>query len=203
MVLKQFEALFLDVGGVLLTNGWDHHMRQRASDVFNINNEEINQRHALIFNTYEIGKISLDDYLNRAVFYEPRPFSLDQFKEFMFSQNEAYPHVIELIRSFKEQYGLKAVALSNEGRELTQYRIQTFKLKEFIDIFIFSCFVHLRKPDVEIYQMALDIAQVEPGQVIYIDDRPMLVEIANSLGMKGIHHVGVESTRSALLELFE
>ncbi len=203
MVLTPIKALFLDVGGVLLTNGWDHHMRQKAAEFFHLNYDEMNQRHALTFDTYEIGKLSLDDYLSRTIFYQPRPFSKEDFKTFMFSQSQPDLEMISLISHLKIRYGFKIVVVSNEGRELTNYRVHTFKLKEFVDIFIFSCFVHLRKPDEEIYRLALEIAQVEPPDVAYIEDRLMLVEIANQMGMRGIHHNNVVSTQKALALLLK
>lgn len=195
-----FTTLFLDVGGVFLTNGWDHHMRERAAQHFNLDYKEMEARHALTFDTYEIGKISLDVYLNRAVFYEPRPFSIETFKEFMLAQSQAYPEMINLIREIKDQYRLKVVAVSNEGRELMEYRIQKFHLKEFVDVFICSAFVRMRKPDEEIYHLALDIAQVHPREVIYIDDRPLLAEIGRQLGFQAIWHTQIDQTHQRLIE---
>jgi putative hydrolase of the HAD superfamily len=201
MVVDLIKALFLDVGGVLLTNGWDRQSRKKAAEIFQLDYEEMEKRHALMFDGYETGRIRLKDYLEYAIFYEPRSFSMDDFKQFIFSQSEPYPEMIELIKQFKDQFRVKIVLVSNEGHELTHYRIQKFKLKEFVDIFVFSCFLHLRKPDLGMYQIALDVTQVEPHEVIYIDDRPLLVEIANRLGMKGIHHVNIELTRQALADI--
>ena len=195
------KVLFVDVGGVLLTNGWDHHMREDAAQRFGLDLVEMNQRHALTFDTYEIGKISLDVYLQRVVFYQPRSFTPDQFKQFMFSQSKALPGMIEMIREFKEQCSLSVVALSNEGAELMLHRIKTFKMNEFIDFFICSCFTGYRKPDLEIYQLALNMVQVLPEEVIYIDDRKMLTEIGSQLGMRVIHHKTLEETKKKLSEI--
>ena len=194
-------TLFLDIGGVLLTNGWDHTMRQQAAATFDLDYEEMNERHHLTFDTYEEGKLSLQQYLNRVIFYQDRSFSMETFKEFMFAQSQPYPEMIELIQNLKARYNLKVAAVSNEGRELTVYRIQRYKLGAFIDFFVSSCFVHFRKPDPDIYRIALDIAQVLPQQVSYLEDRPMFVEVARSLGLYGIYHTGYESTRSALAGL--
>ena len=194
-------TLFLDIGGVLLTNGWDRGMRLRASEKFGLDYEEMNERHHLTFDTYEQGKLSLDEYLNRVVFYQERSFSRDDFKTFMFAQSQPFPEMIELVRGLKLQYGLQIAAVSNEGRELTVYRVQQFGLGTFIDFFISSCFVHYRKPDADLYHIALDIAQVIPEQVIYIDDRAMFVEVAQELGSKGIIHTGHEATRKTLAGL--
>jgi putative hydrolase of the HAD superfamily len=191
-------TLFLDIGGVLLTNGWDHTIRTRAADKFGLDYAEMNERHHLTFATYEEGELSLDEYLNRVVFYQARSFSREEFKAFMYAQSQPFPEMIELMRGLKNQYCLQVAAVSNEGRELTEYRVQQFELAEFIDFFVSSCFVHYRKPDEDIYRMALDIAQVRREQVVYIDNEPMFVEVARGWGIKGIIHTSYEATRSAL-----
>lgn len=192
------KTLFLDIGGVLLTNGWDRKIRTRAAEKFGLDYAEMDERHHLTFDTYEEGKLSLDEYLKRVVFYQQRNFAPDEFKSFMYAQSQPYPEMIELMRKLKDQYRLQVAVVSNEGRELTEYRVQKFELGKLADFFISSCFVHFRKPDADMYRVALDIAQVQPSQVIYVDDRPMFVEVAQSLGIHGIRHTGYESTRQAL-----
>jgi putative hydrolase of the HAD superfamily len=195
---SEIRALFLDIGGVLLTNGWDHNMRARAADKFGLDHEEMNERHHLTFDTYEEGKLSLDEYLNRVVFYEKRSFSREEFKTFIYAQSQPFPEMIGLMGRLKTQHGLRIAAVSNEGRELTTYRVQQFELGAFIDFFVSSCFVHYRKPDADIYRIALDIAQSNPDQVIYIDDRALFVEVARGLGIRGILHKDYETTRKAI-----
>jgi putative hydrolase of the HAD superfamily len=194
-------TLFLDIGGVLLTNGWDRGIRTVASEKFGLDYAEMDERHHLTFDTYEEGKLSLDEYLNRVVFYQERSFSREEFKAFMYAQSQPFPEMIELMRGLKTQHGLQVAAVSNEGRELTVYRVQQFQLGTFIDFFISSCFVHYRKPDADLYHIALDIAQVRPEQVVYIDDRPMFVEVAQGLGIKGVIHTGLDATRKTLAGL--
>lgn len=198
MQKENIVSLFLDIGGVLLTNGWDHTMRQEAARKFDLDYEEMNERHHLTFDTYEEGKLTLDQYLKRLVFYHSRSFSQDEFMDYMFAQSKPKPDMIELVKELKKKYGLKIAAVSNEGRELTIHRVETFDLSGFIDFFISSCFVHMRKPDEDMYRMALDCAQVRADQVIYIDDRPMFIEVAGAMGIKGIHHTDLESTRKTL-----
>ena len=188
-------ALFLDIGGVLLTDGWDHRSRALAATVFNLDLAEINDRHHLIDETYEVGKLTLEEYLNLVVFNREQAFSRTEFQKFMFEQSKPHPRMIEIIRKLKAKFGLKIAVVSNEGRELNSYRIHKFKLDEFVDFFISSCFVHLRKPDNDMYRMALDIAQVPTEQVVYIDDQPMFVQIAEGLGIRSIHHMNYKSTR--------
>jgi putative hydrolase of the HAD superfamily len=194
-------TLFLDIGGVLLTNGWDRNARLRAAEKFGLDHDEMDERHHLTFDTYEAGKLSLDEYLSRVVFYRECPFSRDEFKRFMYDQSKPYPEMIELIRGLKTRYNFQVAAVSNEGRELTAYRVQQFKLGAFMDFFVSSCFVHYRKPDEDMYRIALDISQVQPEQVIYIDDRALFVEVARELGIIGITHVSYEATKMALQRL--
>jgi putative hydrolase of the HAD superfamily len=200
-ISAQITALFLDVGGVLLTNGWDHTMRERAANRFQLDRGDLDERHHLTFDTYEEGKLSLDDYLSRVIFYEPRPFTRDEFRQFMFSQSQPFPEMIDLIRDLRSRYGLKIVVVSNEGRELATYRIDKFHLAEIVDFFIVSAFVHFRKPDADIFKMALDVAHVPPDRVAYVEDRAMFVDVARGLGIRGIHHTGYDSTRAALAAL--
>jgi len=191
-------TLFLDIGGVLLTNGWDRNARTRAAAKFGLDCDEMNESHQLTFDTYEEGKLSLDEYLNRVVFYQERSFSREEFKGFMYAQSQPFPEMIELMRGLKTQHGLQVAAVNNEGRELSVYRAQQFKLGTFIDFFVSSCFVHYRKPDADMYRIALDIAQASPHQVVYIDDQPMFIEVAQGLEIRGILHQGYETTREAL-----
>jgi len=193
-------SFFLDIGGVLLTNGWDRAMRKAAAEKFGLDFQEMDERHHLTYDTYEEGKLELAEYLRRVVFYTDRLFSPEEFKAFMFAQSQPKPEMINLMRGLKKRYGLRVAAVSNEGRELTAYRVKTFDLGSLMDFFIYSCFVHVRKPDPDIYRIALDIAQTPPENVLYIDDRAMFVEIAADLGIRGIHHTGYETTRAALEE---
>jgi putative hydrolase of the HAD superfamily len=191
-------TLFLDIGGVLLTNGWDHHARMRAATNFKLDLAEMEDRHHLTFDTYEEGKLTLEDYLGRVIFYQKRPFSRTQFRRFMFEQSRPYPKMIELVRRLKVRYGLKIAVVSNEARELNVYRIQKFKLDQFVDSFISSCFVHVRKPDADIFRLALDIAQAPARQVVYIENTLMFVRIAEGLGIRSILHTDCRSTCAKL-----
>jgi putative hydrolase of the HAD superfamily len=193
--------LFLDIGGVLLTNGWDRYMRRDAAQKFGLDLAELNDRHKMSFNTYELGKLTLDTYLNQVVFCRERPFSREEFKEFMFAQSQAHYEMIELVRELKAKYSLWTAAISNEGRELTVYRIKKFNLKSIIDFFVSSCFVHFRKPDFDIYHLALDVSQAVPEQSVYLDDRALFAEIARDMGIKGIHHTGLDTTKAELAKL--
>jgi putative hydrolase of the HAD superfamily len=199
--MKQATAItcvFLDIGGVLLTDGWDHHARKRAATNFKLELAEMEDRHHLTFETYEEGKLTLDEYLGRVVFYQKRPFTRAQFRRFMFAQSKPHPEMIELVAQLKIRHGLKIAVVSNEGRELNAYRIRKFKLNGFVDAFISSCFVHLRKPDADIFRLALDIAQTPARQVVYVENTPLFVQVAEGLGIRSILHTDYRSTRAKL-----
>ena len=198
MMSSNIHALLLDVGGVLLTNGWDRTSRKQAATTFGFDYADMDERHHLTYDTYESGKISLDTYLDRTVFFEHRGFTREQFKAFMFAQSQPHPDMIGYIKSLKSAHRLKVGVVSNEGREVMEYRIGKFNLGEFVDFFVCSSTVHLRKPDEDIYKLALDMVQVKPDHCAYVDDRPLFVEVAGKLGMKAIHHKGLDSTRLAL-----
>ena len=191
-------TLFLDIGGVLLTDGWDHNARKRAAASFKLDLAEMEDRHKLTFATYQEGKLTLKEYLGLVVFYQKRPFTRAQFRRFMFAQSKPYPEMIELARRLKARYGLKIAVVSNEGRELNAYRIRKFKLDGFVDSFVSSSFVHVRKPDADIFRLALDIAQVPARQVLYIENTPMFVQVAEGLGIRSILHTDYVSTCAKL-----
>lgn len=195
---KTITTIFTDLGGVLLTNGWSRTSRAEAIQFFELDAEDTEERHHLTFDTYEVGKITLDEYLNRVVFFKERTFTRDDFRQFMFSRSQPYDDMIALVKQLKAQYKLRIAVVSNEGRELAEYRIRQFKLHDFVNFFIVSSFVHFRKPDVDIFRVALDTAQVDPSEVLYLEDRPMFVQVAETLGIKGFHHIDYLSTVEAL-----
>jgi putative hydrolase of the HAD superfamily len=195
------KALFLDIGGVLLTNGWDHHSRLRAAGHFGLNYDEFNRRHLSIFDTYESGKMSLEEYLEMTVFYQPRKFAMDEFRDFILNESKPYPEMIHLISDIKHHYGFRTIAVNNEPREINEYRIKQYDLDSVIDVFVSSCYVQMRKPDKDIYQLALNLAQVQPEEVMYIDDRLTLINAGRKLGLNAIHHTSVANTEDALSQI--
>lgn len=201
MTNKRITTLFCDIGGVLLTNGWDRHIRAKAAEQFSFDLKDFEERHQLSFYLYEIGKISLKEYLKHTVFFQPRSFSFEEFSRYMFAQSESYEEMIELVKRLKKECKLKVILLSNEGRELSENRIRKYHLSEFADFFVVSSFVNLRKPDREIYRMAIDLVQVPPEQIVYIDDRQLFVEVAGEFGIHSIRHLNYASTRTALEEI--
>lgn len=198
MANTHIRTLFTDIGGVLLTNGWDRTARAQAADKFGLNHEELHERHHLTFDTYEEGKLTLEAYLKRIVFYEPRQFTQQDFIDFMFEKSQALPDMLEYLPKLKARYGLTVIAVSNEGRELNAHRIRKFGLRDFVDAFVSSCYVHFRKPDADMFRIALDISQAAPEEVAYLEDRAMFVDIANELGIHGILHTDYASTRAKL-----
>lgn len=197
------KTLFTDLGGVLLTNGWDRKARHLAATQFGLDAEDVDERHHLTFDTYEIGRLSLDDYLNRTVFNCPREFSREDFRSFMFAQSQPIPEMLELVAELKAKYRMQVVAISNEGRELAQHRIDKYKLRDLIDAFFVSGFLHMRKPDVGIFQFALDAIQCPLQHSMYMDDRKLFVEVAGTLGLPAFQHTEVASTRDTLTRWLE
>jgi len=194
-------CLFVDVGGVLLTNGWDHSSRERAAAHFKLDFAEMEERHHLTFDTYEEGKLTLAQYLDRVVFHRKRPFTRERFKRFMFAESKPFPEMLDLVARLKQRYGLKIVVVSNEARELNAHRIRSFELDKLVDVFVSSCFVHIRKPDAEIFRLALDIAQVPVRQVIYIENTAMFAQAAKGLGIRSIVHTDFQTSRARLASL--
>jgi putative hydrolase of the HAD superfamily len=198
MQKKKITTLFLDIGGVLLSNGWGHNFRRLAAEKFQIDCQEMEERHSIMFVTYEEGKITLNEYLERVVFHQKRDFTTNEFRDYMFSLSSANLEMIAFIKNLKEHYQLKIVAVSNEASELNAHRIDAFKLTEIFDYFISSCYVHLRKPDVAIFQLALDTAQVLADEVVYIDDVQLFVDVATELGINSLRHTDYLSTKNSL-----
>lgn len=199
--MNTISCLFLDIGGVLLSDGWGPEFRQRAVEHFHLDADEMEKRHNIMFLTYEEGRITFDEYLDRVVFYKKRDFSRIEFKDFMCSLTTPHLEMIAFIKKLKWQYELKIIAVSNEVRELNTYRINTFRLNEIFDFYVSSCYVHVRKPDAAIFRLALDGAQVPINEIVYIDDVQIFVDVAKDMGITGIHHTDYLTTSKALADL--
>jgi len=192
------KILFLDIGGILLTNGWGHESRQLAAEIFKIDYAEMEGLHNLVFNVFEIGSISLDEYLDTVVFNHPRDFTREDFKSFMFSESKELPDMLQWLVQWKKDCGFRIMSVNNEGKELNDYRIRKFGLHRCFDAFVSSCEVGMRKPDPSIFKLALGIAQAEPGQCYYFDDRKMQLEAARRMGINVFHHNSFDTTKQIL-----
>ena len=198
--LSKIKVVFMDIGGVMLSNGWGHGSREEAAKLFDFNYEEMNILHNFIFNVYEVGSISLDEYLNTILFHTPQSFLRSSFKEFMFAQSTELPE-LSWLKNWKKQIQLPVFSINNEGLELNEYRIKKFNLHQVFDGFFSSCYLGYRKPDPHIFKKALQIAQILPEECLYFDDRPMLVNAAKQLGMNAILHEKFETTKEILENL--
>ncbi|MDY0077476.1 MAG: HAD-IA family hydrolase [Bacteroidales bacterium] len=196
--VSKIKVVFFDIGGVLLTNGWGHESRRKAAEVFGFDYEEMNTLHNFIYNVFEIGSISLDEYLDTAVFHRPRDFTKAEFKNFMYAQSEELPEMLSWLKSWKKQTHLPVFAINNESQELNDYRIETFQLHKIFDGFFSSCYLGFRKPNPRIFQSALQITRVAPAECVYFDDRLLLINIAKKLGMNSFHHVSCDDTKRIL-----
>ncbi|MEP6952325.1 MAG: HAD-IA family hydrolase [Ginsengibacter sp.] len=196
---QSYRILFSDIGGVLLTNGWGHESREAAAKKFGIDYGEMDALHDFIFNVYEMGKISLDVYLDTVVFNHTRDFSRDEFKDFMFAQSLELPDMLSWFVEWRNKNcGLKIISINNEAKELNEYRIKKYRLHNFFDAFVSSCEVGMRKPDPGIFRLALGIAQAKPHECLYFDDRIMLVEAAKKEGIHAYHHTSFETTKKII-----
>jgi putative hydrolase of the HAD superfamily len=191
----RFHVLYSDIGGVLGTNGWDSALRRNVCDKFDLPAEEIDKRHLLMFDSYERGFMKFEDYLRWVFFASPRPFTLEDLRDYILNASVPWPQNIALLAHVKKANGLKVGLISNEGQGITEYRMSKFGLREVADFIVVSHCVHMRKPDRQIWQLALDLAQATPDQCIYVDDREMFVNVAAALGFTAFQHVDLESTR--------
>ncbi len=199
--MPKYHVLYSDIGGVLGTNGWDTELRHAVCNHFDISFDDIEGRHHLMFDSYERGFMSFEQYLRHVFFGKARPFELAQLRDFAYSQSVAWPENIALFQTVKHSNGLKLGLISNEGSGITEHRVGKFGLRDLADFMVISHFVHMRKPDNAIWNLALNIAQVSPEESIYVDDRDMFVNVAADMGFTAIHHVSLESTREEFLRL--
>lgn len=194
-------AIFWDVGGVLLSNAWDHAERARALEHFHLDPQEFHARHEMLVSSFERGKISLDEYLNGTIFYRERPFTRDQFRDYMFSLSQPKPDVLAFARSLAASGKYFMATINNESRELNLHRIEKFGLREIFRLFVSSCFVGLRKPESGIYRLAIDITQIPPRECCFIDDRALNLECAAALGMRTIQMESLEQLQRELANI--
>lgn len=199
--LIPISSLFLDIGGVLLSNGWGHESSKLADEPLNLDQEEMESQHRHKKKMREKGKLSLSEYLNRVMFYQKRSVTTDQFREFMFRHSTPNGKMIEFIKQLKKQYKLKIAVINNEGRVLNEYWIKKFQLSQFVDFFISSCFVHSQNPDTDILRLALDVSEEPARKAVYIEDLQSFVDIAKSFGIKSIRNRNDLSTSEVLTTL--
>ncbi|MGA2694457.1 MAG: HAD family phosphatase [Terriglobales bacterium] len=195
------DTILWDVGGVLLSNAWDHAERHDALARFGLNEADFNTRHEPLVDSFERGELSLDDYLDQTVFYTRRPFNKEEFKRAMFALSQPNPDALQLARGLASSGKFLMATLNNESRELNEYRIQTFGLRDMFGLFVSSCYVGKRKPDEAIYRLALDITQKVAAQCCFIDDRAQNLQAPSRLGMKVIQMEGAAQLRERLAAL--
>ena len=191
-------TLFFDVGGVLLTNGWDTSARRRAAELFKFDFQEFQTRHEMLKTAFETGRLSLKSYIQRAVFFRPRSFTPEDFTEFMFAQSQPLGDTLEWVRALARSGKCRLYTLNNESRELHEHRVKAFRLDSIFQGFLVSCYLGQAKPDEGIYLNALGIAACESKDAIFIDDRELNVEPALALGLNAILFEELESLQASL-----
>ena len=184
--MAEVTALFFDIGGVLLTNGWDREERTAAAEKFNLDWKEFEDRHELVLHAFEVGEMGLDEYLDRVIFYCPRSFSRKEFADYIREQSKELPGTMDVLRRLAQAKQYLINSLNNESREMNAYRIEKFGLRRYFDVFLSSCYLGVRKPDEAIYQRALDITQRKGEECVFIDDRALNLECARELGMRTV-----------------
>jgi putative hydrolase of the HAD superfamily len=199
--LSEIRAIFWDIGGVLLTNAWDHTERAEALKHFGLDEKEFHERHEPLVAPFEQGKITLDEYLDRTVFYRTQMFTKDAFRNYMLSLSQPFPEVIAFARALNNSGRYFMGTINNESRELNDYRIEQFGFRAIFRIFFSSCFVGLRKPEPEIYRLALETTQIPAEQCVFIDDRAQNLEWPAKLQMHAIQMHTVEQLRESLAKL--
>lgn len=199
--MAAISAIFWDVGGVLLSNAWDREQRRHAMEHFGLDEAEFDDRHDMLVSSFERGKITLQEYLERTVFYRPRAFTLKDFIEYMQSLSQPNPAVLEIAQKLSGSCRYLMGTINNESREMNLYRIQTFGLRKIFSIFVSSCYVGLRKPEDGIYRLALEMTQKAPGECCFVDDRPLNLDTASRLGMHAIQMQNPEQLTNDLQKL--
>jgi putative hydrolase of the HAD superfamily len=193
-------SLFFDVGGVLLTNGWDTEARESAIAHFRLDAGDMHTRHAMLKTAFETGRISIDQYLKRTVFYQPRPFTPDDFKAFMFAQSQELPGRLDFVRALAATGRYRLYTLNNESRELNEYRIERFGLDRIFECFFSSCYLGMEKPNEDIYTTVLSITRCPPERGLFIDDRAINVEAAVAAGYRAVQMQSLEQFQAYLAE---
>jgi putative hydrolase of the HAD superfamily len=196
--MRKLTALFWDIGGVILSNGWDRAACGKAASRFDLDLEDFERRHPGPFAAFETGRITLDAYLDQTVFYQPRPFSRVEFTSFMFAQSKENREVRAILDTLTAADRYFLAAINNEGLELNTYRIREFGLARNLAAFFSSCYLGVRKPDEAIYRQALNITQRAPEECIFIDDRVPNLESARRLGIRTIHFLNPAQLRAEL-----
>jgi putative hydrolase of the HAD superfamily len=196
--LAEITTLFWDIGGVILTNGWDRGSRKEAASAFHLDSEEFQDRHDLSFPAFDSGLITLNEYLDRTLFYRQRNFTREEFTAFMFAQSKEFPETRAILDKVSSSGKYFVGAINNEPLELNQYRIEAFDLRRNFLVFFSSCYVRSRKPEETIFRIALEVTQRPPERCLFIDDRPLNLESPHRLGMHTIHHQNAAQLRSEL-----
>ncbi|HWX39149.1 MAG TPA: HAD family phosphatase [Candidatus Sulfotelmatobacter sp.] len=192
-------ALFWDVGGVILSNGWDRAARSVAAKKFGLDWEEFQDRHELASPAFETGQITLETYLQRTVFYRKRSFTPEEFVDFIFAQSSELPDSRAVVDEISKTGKYLLATINNEPRELNEYRIHRFNLRREFDGFFSSCYLGVRKPDEGIYKLALEVTQRSPEECLFIDDRELNLECARQMNMTTIHFQNAAQLRRDLV----
>ncbi|HEX3663404.1 MAG TPA: HAD family phosphatase [Acidobacteriaceae bacterium] len=200
--MNGISTMLWDVGGVLLTNAWDHQQRDAVVARFGLDRADFELRHAELAEPWERDEVGIEEYLRRTVFFQPRAFSQSEFLDAIRAQSTVLSDgALGIVRQLaaSEEYVLATV--NNESRAMNEFRLKKFGLSQVFSAFFTSCYLSVRKPDLRLYRIALDVLQCDPEDVVFIDDRPENVAAAASLGIHGIRYEGSAQLADELMRL--
>jgi putative hydrolase of the HAD superfamily len=196
--MTRIQHIFFDIGGVLGSNGWDRDERAQAVRQFGLSAEDFQWRHEEVVGEWEEGRITLEEYLDIAVFYMDRQFTRQAFIDFMYSRSVPNEQSIQIARALCADPRFTLMTLNNESEALNIHRIETFGISEIFEAFISSCWLGVRKPIRRFYSRALGIAHAQPSTSLFIDDRQQNLTPATTLGMNVILFKSAAQLRSDL-----
>ena len=201
MAHPRFRVLYTDIGGVLGTNGWDSNLRHQITEHFGMDPGEVEPRHHLMFDSFERGYVTFDEYLDEVFFFKRRRFTLEELRTYTYDASTPWPNNIQFFKRIKEANRLKVGLISNEGQGITEHRVKKFGLRDLADFMVISHFVHFRKPDPQIWRLALNLAQADLAECVYVDDREIFVKAAAELGFTAVQYTSLPEIRRRFCDI--
>jgi HAD superfamily hydrolase (TIGR01509 family) len=202
-VTGSIRTLFWDIGGVVLTNGWDIDQRTKVLSRLGVDLEAYEEVHERANYYWERGLITAKEFFAQTVL-NPNP-KLDLTFDIVWKQVCAqskvlHPECLDILAELKRQGRYRLATLNNESRELNGHRLDAFKLRSLFDYFICSGYVHEMKPLPGVYRSAIDISGFEARTALFIDDKEENCESAKVLGMQTIWFKNPEQLCTALAD---
>ena len=199
--MSRITTLFFDLGGVCLSNGWDREQRRAVTEKYGFDYDTFDRRHRQVVDALERGQLTLHEYLQWTIFYEPRRFTIGDITTEIMQLSTPFSETLALVQAVRQTGKYLLATLNNESRELNEYRIERFGLCDLFSAFFTSCYLGLIKPQPDAYRRALQITQRRPTECVFVDDRPMNVEVAAILGMHPVQFTSAAQLETELRAL--